>query len=208
MEQYGTDVMEERYGLAMERIGQIEKEQTVPAPYGEYFRKTAGFLLLMGQVRELLRSGGGDELTLEQWQEWNRRIYEDILPENYGESYGNPVLAERKLFVNFFKKNLYHKFWQNPCCQDAGCTAQSEDIQKLRGGGPLPAALIADGDVQPVENSVQFFFVLCARDKQEYARSGKIHILWHIHSKSSSIFTTVSSARSAAGCGTAFDLWT
>ena len=51
MEQYGTDVMEERYGLAMERISQIEKEQTVPAPYGEYFRETAGFLLLMGQVR-------------------------------------------------------------------------------------------------------------------------------------------------------------
>ena len=63
MEQYGTDVMEERYGLAMERIGQIEKEQAVPAPYGEYFRETAGFLLLMGQVRELLRSGAGDELT-------------------------------------------------------------------------------------------------------------------------------------------------
>ena len=103
MEQYGTDVMEERYGLAMERIGQIEKEQAVPAPYGEYFRETAGFLLLMGQVRELLRSGGGDELTLEQWQEWNRRIYEDILPENYGESYGNPVLAERKLGEPFGK---------------------------------------------------------------------------------------------------------
>ena len=90
---YENNSLEERYALAMERIEEMMQEQTVPAPFDSYFRFTAGFLLQMKQVREQLLSKEADSFTLEQWQEMNRRMYEDILPENYDRSFGNPVFA-------------------------------------------------------------------------------------------------------------------
>lgn len=103
MENSGMNAMEERYALAMERIGQMGGESTVPAPYQNYFVRTADFLLMMGELRRLLKSGVGKTLTLEQWQEWNARIYEDILPERYERCYGNPAYAVQCLGETFGK---------------------------------------------------------------------------------------------------------
>ena len=57
----------------------------------------AGFLLDVDRVRQELESGAADGYTLEQWQEQNQRLYSDILPEHYGESYGNPAYAVKVL---------------------------------------------------------------------------------------------------------------
>ena len=38
-------VLRERFALAMERIGEIAGEATVPEAYQPYFRRTAGFIL-------------------------------------------------------------------------------------------------------------------------------------------------------------------
>ena len=92
-----TDTMEERYALAMERIEEMMREQTVPAPFDSYFRSVAGFLIQMKQVREQLILGEAETFTLEQWQQMNHKMYEDILPENYDNSYGNPVFAVEAL---------------------------------------------------------------------------------------------------------------
>ena len=97
MTDYRIEEMEERYTLAMERIGEMLQEQTVPAPFDSYFRDVAGFLTMLHQVREELRSGRTEGYTLEQWQQQNHRLYEDILPEHYGKSYGNPAYACRML---------------------------------------------------------------------------------------------------------------
>lgn len=97
MEYDRNNPMEERYELAMERIGQMKREQTVPAPYEDYFCRLADFLMELGKVRQLFRSGKDRELTLEEWQEWNARIYQDILPEHYDTCYGNPTYAAKKL---------------------------------------------------------------------------------------------------------------
>ena len=40
-------VLRERFALAMERIGEIAGEATVPEAYQPYFRRTAGFILTM-----------------------------------------------------------------------------------------------------------------------------------------------------------------
>lgn len=84
-------IIQERYDLTIERIASILQEHTVSEPFGDYFAKTASFLFMLHQAD--IRW----ERSLEEWQEWNRQLYEDILPENYGSSYGNPAYAVGRL---------------------------------------------------------------------------------------------------------------
>ncbi len=92
-----TRIME-RYDLAMERIGQIEKEpEQTPEPFRSYFVKTARFV---GQIEALARRQIREELeecSLEELKRLNHALYEDILPENYEKSYGNPTYAAAEL---------------------------------------------------------------------------------------------------------------
>ena len=87
------EYMKERYGLAKERICEIEAEKTVKEPFGDFFRKMAKFLTATaGVIDEENR-----ELTLEELKERNHFFYQDILPENYENSYGNPAYAVKQL---------------------------------------------------------------------------------------------------------------
>ena len=87
----------ERYGLARGRICRLGEEEGIGNAYGSYFRKTAVFLQEVAQVYEEAQSGRLYEASLEQLQERNKKLYWDILPENYGESYGNPGYAVKAL---------------------------------------------------------------------------------------------------------------
>lgn len=89
--------MEERYALAMERIEGMLQEQSVPSPFASYFLSVAKFILMMRDVRKDLTSEAVEIYSLEQWQQQNRRLYEDILPEHYSESFGNPDYAVKVL---------------------------------------------------------------------------------------------------------------
>ncbi len=91
------DSLRERHSLAVERIRQIGTEETVKGACRDYFRTVAGFLLLTEELWDIVEKGQLDAYSLEQHQELNRRLYEDILPENYGHSYGNPAYAVEKL---------------------------------------------------------------------------------------------------------------
>lgn len=91
----------ERFSLVMERIAQIRSEERVSQPFLDYFQKTAEFIL---QTNEILQKEESGELlgrTLEECEADNRRLYEDILPENYGASYTNPRTAVRLLGEEF-----------------------------------------------------------------------------------------------------------
>ncbi len=90
-----TEIVKERYSLSMERIREIREEEAVASSFAGYFRKTADFLLTVGEVYEELKAGR--ELSLEECRERNERLYRDILPEHYGESYGNPAYAVKCL---------------------------------------------------------------------------------------------------------------
>ncbi|MDO4312174.1 MAG: aminopeptidase [Eubacteriales bacterium] len=85
--------MIERYELAAERIRQIPEEESVRLPFRMYFKKVSEFVLMLAELREKIEDGSYMELSMEQLKEWNQRLYEDILPENYGTSYGNPAYA-------------------------------------------------------------------------------------------------------------------
>lgn len=83
----------ERYSLAKERVGEIVNETVLIEPYLGFFQKTAAFL------QQTIRAADQDaaNLSLKELQEQNAVLYEDILPENYGKSYGNPAYAQEVL---------------------------------------------------------------------------------------------------------------
>lgn len=90
-------MVELRYGLAIERIQNILEENTVPAPFCDYFRKLAKFALMIHELRASFLDSSWNEAQMEELKQWNYRLYEDILPENYEESYANPSYAVKML---------------------------------------------------------------------------------------------------------------
>lgn len=90
-------MIDERYELAAGRIRDIRTEETVKPPFREYFRKMADFIGMIDEVRTKLTDGTFREMGLGELAEWNRRLYQDILPGAYETSYANPSYAVRKL---------------------------------------------------------------------------------------------------------------
>ena len=101
------ELLMERYALAKERVSEIKEEKAVSEPYLDFFQKTAAFLtknvevmdgvVLPGEKEEPRKLTGAADLSMDEWKKLNQDLYEDILPENYGTSYGNPVYACEKL---------------------------------------------------------------------------------------------------------------
>ena len=83
----------ERYALSMERIENIREERTVEEPYRRFFVQMAEFSCLLKDLIEKLQSGELEKAELGVLQEWNYRLYQDILPQSYGKSYANPACA-------------------------------------------------------------------------------------------------------------------
>lgn len=91
------ELLKERDALSMERIMSMGQEHTVAEPFQDYFRKTASFVVRMHGLYERCGSGDLKNASLEELQRLNYSLYVDILPEHYGESYGNPSYAVRRL---------------------------------------------------------------------------------------------------------------
>ena len=85
----------ERYDLAMERILEIPSEERVAEPYRSYFNQMAAFTAQIEELARLQLREDLDAFTLEELQQLNDRLYADILPEHYTESYANPAYAVR-----------------------------------------------------------------------------------------------------------------
>lgn len=94
----GTEVYEERYGLAMGRIREIPGERFGVPVLEAYFSAMSEFLLLIDENRNFLEKGGGiSGASLEQLKKRNLELYEDILPGHYERSYANPAYAVSQL---------------------------------------------------------------------------------------------------------------
>lgn len=90
----------ERYDLAIERILEIPSEERVEEPYRSYFNQMAAFTAQIEELARLQLREDLDGLTLEELQQLNRKLYADILPEHYPESYADPACAVRMLGAN------------------------------------------------------------------------------------------------------------
>lgn len=90
-----TELERERFELAFQRIAQIPEEEGCCKIYRDYFVKMAEFALLMKKTWDFVADGSLRRASLEELQEKNRELYEDILPENYNESYADPSYAAK-----------------------------------------------------------------------------------------------------------------
>ena len=99
-----NDAVRERYELSMERIRSMDTEE-MGLPYGCYFKKVSAFIRRIERLAKRVEETGlsgedgleGTSLTLEALQEENYALYQDILPENYRESFANPDYAVKVL---------------------------------------------------------------------------------------------------------------
>lgn len=60
------EAVKERYPLVLERLEQIETEETVKQPYLDYFRRGASFLRRLGGLEKEVTSGAWDKKSLEE----------------------------------------------------------------------------------------------------------------------------------------------
>ena len=86
-----------RYSLATGRIREIPGENIVAPAFTAYFEDGAAWLLMMDEEEQFLRSEDVKNADLSLLGERNHRLYEEILPENYGRSWANPEYAAKKL---------------------------------------------------------------------------------------------------------------
>ncbi len=90
--------VQERYDLAMERISEILREEgQVAEPFRAYFVSMAKFVGMIEKLARLQLREELEELSLPELARWNHALYEDILPQNYKKSYGNPDYAAEAL---------------------------------------------------------------------------------------------------------------
>ena len=85
--------MLERLELSLERIKEIKAEKKLQKEYQDYFEKTAEFLLQIEENRQWIEAGNLRTASVEELERRNRQLYQDILPENYENSYANPQYA-------------------------------------------------------------------------------------------------------------------
>lgn len=101
MENKEENILMERFSLCRERISQIGEEGLPEAAFRDYFYRTAKQTELFIQEYLYVAEGKPEEAGMKELQERNRRLYEDILPENYGKSYANPAFASAALGKEF-----------------------------------------------------------------------------------------------------------
>lgn len=91
--------IKERYVLSMERIEKMLTEHTVQTEAAQYFYCVAKFVLMIKEFLE--KKDSKKDVTLEQCEQWNQKLYFDILPQNYDKSYANPSYASQKLGAEY-----------------------------------------------------------------------------------------------------------
>ncbi len=87
------ELLSERYALALERIREIPQEAVCAEAFQKYFHKMAEFVSLMNRTWNVVECHELEQMTLAQLQAQNHELYEDILPEHYDTSYGNPEIG-------------------------------------------------------------------------------------------------------------------
>ena len=92
-----NEFLAERYELAIQRIREIEKENLGERVMTAYFSGVARFLITIDEYWEFVKSSRIKRAALEELENWNSRLYDEILPENYETSFANPAYAVEKL---------------------------------------------------------------------------------------------------------------
>ena len=95
--------LQERYELSIEKIRQIKEECCVEESFKAYFENTAAFVELISEYYAFVSEDGLNTASLETLRDWNHRLYQDILPKQYENSYANPAYAVKMLGEEYGK---------------------------------------------------------------------------------------------------------
>ena len=95
------EMLSERLTLALDRIYEIVEEHFGNEALDRYFARVASFLVQIDQTRLFLQEGGLQSASLEELLDRNHALYEDILEENYSQSFANTTYAVEKLGEQF-----------------------------------------------------------------------------------------------------------
>ena len=85
--------VQERRELVLGRIAEIIEEQDVEDIYKKYFVLLAEKILFMNQILELGEKGAYQNLSLEELQNNNEKLYAEFREEAYETNYANPAYA-------------------------------------------------------------------------------------------------------------------
>ncbi len=80
----------QRYNLCLERIALIPDETLVKAPFDDFFRHQANFLIYLLELYPKLITQDIKSVSLDELKERNQKLYCELMPENYNRCYGNP----------------------------------------------------------------------------------------------------------------------
>ncbi len=102
------DLIFERWLLATTRLLEIKAQLRdgktfLPEAFAKYFESCTDFILLLGDTWEAISQGGLEKSSQEQLAEHNKKLFEDILEENYAKSFGNPEYAVAQLGEDYGK---------------------------------------------------------------------------------------------------------
>lgn len=98
-----NEEIKERYELAINRVTDIMNEESVKAPYNDYFKKVSSFILQIKELVEMVHNGEVAKKSVEELKELNDRLYKDIVLDNYNVSYANPEYAAKTLGDKYSK---------------------------------------------------------------------------------------------------------
>lgn len=90
-------MIEERFLLATQRIGQMETEAVLQKEFTEYFQKAAALVRMLVEEYDYIRQGNLQRADLEELKAHNSRLYAEILPGAYETSYADPAYAVQRL---------------------------------------------------------------------------------------------------------------
>ena len=94
-----NDVIKERFDLCRERLSEMKEEHLElesSKGFDAYFHKVNDFLMMVLDNYDFIQSGEFEKAELSELQKRNRTLFEDILPENYDKSYGNPAFCVKE----------------------------------------------------------------------------------------------------------------
>ena len=98
------DNLDERYGLAFERIKQINSEcDILQDGFCEYFKRVSGFIIEMDKLKHNIDTKCYENADLEELQRVNTDLYKDVLDSTdaYDKSFANPSYACERLGLDY-----------------------------------------------------------------------------------------------------------
>jgi hypothetical protein len=90
-------LVEERLALVLERLCEIEQSPEIGAPFSDYFKSAAAYLLEQAAIEQEAESGALAKWSAEEGKRRNELLYLPFSTKNYENSYANPAYAVRVL---------------------------------------------------------------------------------------------------------------